>query len=150
MEALLKRARQELTASQIVHVRANYTREFAQNFLSLNAEKPLPVDVHACSWAEAKQGEYVCTKSTFDAFNNTRLQAHLRQLGVTRVVVCGLLTSVCVLFSMHSAFASGFGVTLYAVGTGDRTQERHQAVLDLYEGYIFTVENDLDNIFRKS
>ena len=40
--ALLGRARKMLSPPQIVHIRANYTFRFAQNFKLLNPEKPLP------------------------------------------------------------------------------------------------------------
>ena len=53
-------------------------------------------------------------------------------IGVTEVVVAGMLSSVCVLFTLQSAFASGFRVKLYADGCGDRTQERHDTMIAMY------------------
>eukprot|EP00947_MAST-08B_sp_MAST-8B-sp1_P000254 g254.t1 len=137
VQALLERARELLPPAQIIHVRANYTARFARNFLRLNPTKTLPADTGACAWAEARVGEEVVVKGTFDGFRLTGLEQILADLGVEQVVVCGLLTSVCVLFTTQSAFAAGLQVKLYTPGCGDRSLERHRQCLDMYDGYCF-------------
>jgi nicotinamidase-related amidase len=143
---LLASARSRLRPAQIVHVRANYTHAFAQNFLRLNPDKPLPSDVDAEPWASGAVGERVVAKGSFDAFHGTDLDAHLRALGCERVVVCGLLTSVCVLFTAQAAFARGYRVTLYSPGCGDRDAGRHAAALQTYGNYIFDVAADIGDL----
>jgi len=147
ISALLERARGALSPPQIVHVRANYTFRFAQNFKKLNPEKPLPSDIQACSWAASKVGEQIVVKSSFDSFHETNLETYLRDLGVSELIICGLLTSCCVLFTAQSAFASGFRVKLFDSACADRSQERHQQTLDNYGSYCFEVVNDLDACF---
>ena len=139
VEALLARARGRLAPAHIVHVRANYADAFLRNFARLNPDRAVPGDVTATPWAAARAGERVVVKGSFDAFHDTRLDAHLRDLGVGRVVVAGLLTSVCVLFTAQSAFARGYEVTLYEPGCGDRSRERHDAAVRLYGDYVFDV-----------
>ncbi|KAJ8602034.1 hypothetical protein CTAYLR_002728 [Chrysophaeum taylorii] len=147
--SLLERARRVLSPPQIVHVRANYTFRFAQNFKRLNPDKPLPSDIEAVSWAGSKVGELIVVKNSFDSFRETRLEAYLRDLGVTDIVVCGLLTSCCVLFTAQSAFASGFRVKLYEPGCADRSVLRHDQTLENYGSYCFEIVRDLDDCIVK-
>jgi nicotinamidase-related amidase len=144
---ILSIARQRLSPEQIIHVRANYTLKFAQNFDRLNPDKLLPNDVHACSWAASNIGEEIIVKGSFDAFHDTNLESYLRETGIDTIVVCGLVTSVCVLFSTQSAFARGFKVLIYEEGCGDRCIERHKSAISLYDNYCFEVYNDCDTIF---
>jgi nicotinamidase-related amidase len=76
-------------------------------------------------------------------------QAYLESLGITDVVFCGLLTSVCVLFTMQSAFARGFRVRLYAEGCADRTRARHNAAIAMYDNYCFERCDDLATVFEE-
>jgi nicotinamidase-related amidase len=137
--ALLARARSRLAPPQIVHVRANYSHRFAQNFKRLNPGRALPGDVEATPWAASTVGEKVVVKGSFDAFHDTRLDDHLRALGCDRVVVCGLLTSACVLFTAQSAFARGYRVTLFEPACGDKDVEIHAATVRVYGDYLFEV-----------
>ena len=144
---LLSCARERLSPSQIIHIRANYSHKFVQNFLLLNPERTLPADAEACPWAAAKTGEMVVTKPSFDAFFDTNLREHLRSLGTTHIVVCGMLTSACVLFTCQSAFASGIRITLIENATADRSVETHKRIIDQYGDYLYKVSNDLDFVF---
>lgn len=144
---LLRQARAMLSPPQIVHVRANYTFRFAQNFKLLNPDKPLPSDIQAIDWASSKVGEQIVVKSSFDSFHETSLKHYLRELGVTDIIICGLLTSCCVLFTAQSAFASGFRVRLYEPGCGDRSTSRHLQTIETYGSYCFEVFRDLDACF---
>lgn len=51
-----------------------------------------------------------------DAFHHTGLEALLRSLGVTQLVVCGMQTEFCVESTVRRALALGFPVTLAADG----------------------------------
>ncbi len=57
-------------------------------------------------------GEEVFDKSVNSAFIGTRLEAHLQELGVREVVICGLTTPHCVSSSVRMAANLGFDVTL--------------------------------------
>ena len=138
VERLLVDVRTNFPPENIVHVRSNYNHAFAQNFKKLHPDKPLPADVNPVSWACAKQAEKIIIKTSFDAFMNTELNEYLTQIGAKKIVVCGLLTSVCVLFTVHSAFARGYEVLLYEPGCADRDKNTHNTILKIYNGYIFT------------
>uniref|UniRef100_A0A7S3JU85 Isochorismatase-like domain-containing protein n=1 Tax=Aureoumbra lagunensis TaxID=44058 RepID=A0A7S3JU85_9STRA len=144
---LLTKARQLLSPPQIIHIRANYTFKFAQNFKLLNPDKPMPSDIEACSWAASQVGEQIVVKPCFDSFHHTNLERYLNDLQVTDLIICGLLTSCCVLFTAQSAFASGFRVKLLDNACSDRTLECHKQTLNHYGSYCFEVVNDLNSCF---
>ncbi len=56
--------------------------------------------------------DHVVTKHTPGAFTNTDLEAHLRTLGVTQVVIVGVATSNGVGVTARQAYELGFNVTL--------------------------------------
>jgi nicotinamidase-related amidase len=57
-------------------------------------------------------GEPLITKDAPNAFLRTRLEARLRELGVDQLVVCGMMTSMCVDATVRAAADLGFTVTL--------------------------------------
>lgn len=63
-----------------------------------------------------QEGEIVLDKRASDSFYNTRLDDVLRQRGVTRVVVTGMVTEQCVDTTVRSAQSHGYDVTLVADG----------------------------------
>ena len=68
------------------------------NFRELNPGKPSIIDGHKSvePFARELKGEKVFLKPTWDAFNGTGLHEHLCQQNVGRILVAGLITSVCV------------------------------------------------------
>tara|TARA_X000000950_G_scaffold282551_1_gene381609 strand:- start:1259 stop:1777 length:519 start_codon:yes stop_codon:yes gene_type:complete len=137
VETLLVDARSRFPPENIVHIRSNYNLVFARNFKILHPDKPLPVDIDSTSWARAKEYEKIIIKTSFDAFMNTELNEYLNKIGANKIIVCGLLTSVCVLFTAQSAFARGYEVFLYEPGCADRDKNNHAAIIKIYDGYIF-------------
>jgi nicotinamidase-related amidase len=61
-------------------------------------------------------GECVLQKTHCDAFGGTGLEQHLRDAGVERVVVCGLVTEGCVDTTIRRAFGLGFRVEVVSDG----------------------------------
>jgi nicotinamidase-related amidase len=70
-------------------------------------------------------GDHVVTKSTPGAFTNTDLEAHLRALGVTQVVIVGVATSNGVEVTARQAYELGFNVTLATDAMTDMRAEAH-------------------------
>jgi nicotinamidase-related amidase len=69
--------------------------------------------------------DIVVTKQTWGAFTGTGLDAHLRALGVTQVVLAGVATSVGVESTARHAHELGFNVTLAIDAMTDMDPDAH-------------------------
>jgi nicotinamidase-related amidase len=75
---------------------------------------------------EPQPGDHRITKRTWGAFHNTSLDAHLRGLGVTQVVLCGIATSAGVESTARAAHEHGYHVVLATDAMTDRDPELHR------------------------
>jgi nicotinamidase-related amidase len=69
--------------------------------------------------------DHFVTKRTWGAFTATDLEAHLRSLGVTQVVVCGVATSMGVESTARHAYELGFNVVLAVDAMTDMSAQAH-------------------------
>jgi nicotinamidase-related amidase len=69
--------------------------------------------------------DHTVTKRTWGAFSNTDLEAHLRKLGVTQVVIAGVATSIGVESTARQAHEHGFNVTLAIDAMTDLNLDAH-------------------------
>ena len=98
----------------------------------LTAENPLS---QVTPQLEPAQGQ-VIPKNQYDAFYATPLEARLRKLGVSQVVVCGLMTHLCCETTARSAFVRGFEVFFCVDGTATYNETFHRAsLLNLAHGF---------------
>ena len=65
------------------------------------------------------------TKKTWGAFTNTGLEAQLRDVGVTQLVLAGVATSIGVESTARQAYELGFNVTLALDAMTDISAEAH-------------------------
>jgi isochorismate hydrolase len=78
----------------------------------------------------------VILKTQYDAFYNTDLEAMLRQAGVVRVLICGVMTHLCCETTARSAFGRDFEVYFLVDGTASYNRDFHQAsLLNLAHGF---------------
>jgi nicotinamidase-related amidase len=88
-------------------------------------------------------GDVVITKQRASAFFGTPLVAHLTQLGVRSVVICGESTSGCVRASAVDAYSHGYHVTLVEECCFDRSLLSHKVNLfDLHHKYADVMKVD--------
>jgi nicotinamidase-related amidase len=86
----------------------------------------LPAD-----WADlvpelnAQPNDLLVTKRTWGAFTNTDLEARLKALGVTQLVLAGVATSMGVESTARHAYELGFNVTLALDAMTDLSLEAH-------------------------
>jgi nicotinamidase-related amidase len=86
----------------------------------------LPAD-----WADlvpelnAQPGDLLVTKRTWGAFTNTDLEARLKALGVTQLVLAGVATSIGVESTARYAHELGFNVTVALDAVTDLSLETH-------------------------
>jgi nicotinamidase-related amidase len=70
--------------------------------------------------------DHAVTKRTWGAFTNTGLEKHLKDLGVTQVVISGVATSAGVESTARHAHEHGFHVTLAVDAMTDMNADAHQ------------------------
>jgi nicotinamidase-related amidase len=86
--------------------------------------------------AHEQSGEWVVIKHTWDGFQNPELSAYLQHRGKRFLLIAGLVTSVCVLFTAASAAQRGFLTALIEDCCADRA-EAHAQTLKRYGGLVF-------------
>jgi nicotinamidase-related amidase len=75
---------------------------------------------------QQQASDHTVTKRSWGAFTNTGLKQHLRERGVTQVVVTGVSTSAGVESTARQAHDFGFNVTLPVDAMTDMNLEAHQ------------------------
>lgn len=69
--------------------------------------------------------DHAVTKQTWGAFTHTNLEAYLKTLGITQVVIAGVATSIGVEFTARAAYELGFNVTLAVDAMTDTNPDAH-------------------------
>jgi nicotinamidase-related amidase len=72
-----------------------------------------------------QSSDHLVTKRTWGAFTNTGLDAHLKQRGVTQVVIAGVATSAGVESTARHAHELGFNVSLAVDAMTDMSADAH-------------------------
>ncbi len=89
------------------------------------------------------KGDVIITKQRASAFYGTPLAAHLTQLGVQTVIVCGESTSGCVRASAVDAYSHGYHVVLAEECCFDRSLMSHKVNLfDMHHKYADVMHVD--------
>ena len=88
-------------------------------------------------------GDVVIAKQRASAFYGTPIMAHLTQLGVRTVIMCGESTSGCVRASAVDAYSNGFHVVLVEECCFDRSLLSHKVNLfDMHHKYADVLHID--------
>ena len=74
--------------------------------------------------------EYVSGKVGFNAFSNTTLGDVLVERGIENVLVCGMVTSLCIDSTGRAAYERGYNVTIISDCSSARTDTEHQFFCD--------------------
>jgi maleamate amidohydrolase len=102
-----------------------------------------PADYAIKAEFKPQTGDVVITKQRASAFYGTPLLAHLTQLGVQTLLVCGESTSGCVRASAVDAYSSGFHVVVVEECCFDRSMLSHKVNLfDLHHKYTDVMRVD--------
>jgi len=95
------------------------------------AEQSRRVTEFPAGWADLipelnrQLGDHTVTKRTWGAFTNTGLDTHLKQSGVTQVVIAGVATSAGVESTARHAHELGFNVALAIDAMTDMSADAH-------------------------
>jgi len=111
--------------------------------LKRNSPALAPLDgLAATSWDAQVADELGCgpddlvvDKARFDAFQWTSLEPLLRGLGVAELVVCGVVTNICVETTIRSAFMRDYPVTLLADCCAAKTRRLHELSIEVLSSY---------------
>ena len=74
----------------------------------------------------AHPDDHKITKTRWGAFHGTSLDAHLREQGVTQVVLAGIATSIGVESTARAAHEHGYNVVLVTDAMTDRDPDAHE------------------------
>jgi nicotinamidase-related amidase len=87
-------------------------------------------------------------KVRFDAFQWTSLEPLLRGLSVTSLLICGVVTNLCVETTVRSAFMRDFPVTLIEDACAAKTRRLHELSIEVLTSYelakIVRIEDGFD------
>jgi nicotinamidase-related amidase len=85
---------------------------------------------------QPEPGELVVNKTTYGTFNSTGLDHALRSLGITSLVIGGVVTNVCVETTARDAADRGYEVLLLDDGCAALSPEIHEATLLSFGTYF--------------
>ncbi len=126
---------------EVIHVRALFRPDMSDWMLRYKLRGRIPCvqgtpGAEPLPFALEEPGEAVVIKQAFDAFYNPQLLLYLRQKEKRFLLVAGLVTSTCVLFTATSAAQSGFLAAVVDDCCADepsahaQTLERYQFIFD--------------------
>src|SRR5580693_2269012 len=105
-------------------------------------------DAEVCAELGCGPDDLVVDKVRFDAFQWTSLEPLLRGLGATDLLICGVVTNICVETTARSAFMRDFPVTLLADCCAAKTRCLHDLSIEVLSSYelaeIATVTGGFD------
>ncbi len=92
-------------------------------------------DADVCDELGCAPDDLVVDKVRFDAFQWTSLEPLLRGLNVTALMICGVVTNICVETTARSAFMRDFPVTLLADCCAAKTRRLHELSIEVLSSY---------------
>ncbi len=134
---------------RIIWVRADYSYEHSpwlHQFARLHNGSIPPIVRPSSTWENFAQPmgdeEMVITKTSWSSTSGgTGLLETLKHDGIDTVLVCGLITSVCVQHSAFGVFEAGYRTILVTDACADRGRARHEAALALYGDYMYELRS---------
>jgi nicotinamidase-related amidase len=84
---------------------------------------------------ECERDDLKVDKVRFDAFQWTSLEPLLRGLGASRLMVCGVVTNLCVETTVRSAFMRDIPVTLIEDACAAKTRRLHELSIEVLSSY---------------
>ena len=84
--------------------------------------------------------ELIIDKGRYSAYHRTDLDARLKSLEVDTLIVCGVLTDVCVLSTVFDAFALGYHIRLVSDACTTTTLAGHYSALLIMANWVYALE----------
>ena len=118
--------------------RADEGRALKQNSAALAGVNGLAAgtwDADVVDELGCRPGDLIVDKVRFDAFQWTSLEPLLHGLGVAELVVCGVVTNICVETTIRSAFMRDFPVIMLADCCAAATRRLHELSVEVLSSY---------------
>jgi nicotinamidase-related amidase len=154
ISSLIENCREQ-NVKRIIWVRAAYDYDHSpwlHQFARLHQGRIPPVVQASSEWEEFAtplDDEMVITKTSWSSTSGgTGLLDILEKDGIESVLVCGLITSVCVQHSAFGVFEAGYRTILVTDACADRGKERHKAALALYGDYMYELRT-VDSLHKE-
>lgn len=124
----------------VVHVRHRSDDPASPFTAGAAGAEPMPCD-------KAIPGEAVFEKTGSSAFVGTGLEDHLRQHGITRLMVTGAVAGFCVTSTIRSASDLGFQVTIIRDGVlGFDLPDAHLSARQIFDVTMALLEADFATV----
>ena len=130
----------------IIHLRARFKEDMSDWMPRYRIRKRIPCvegteGSEVLPFANELPGEKIFTKQTFDGFHNPSLISYLQETKKKFLLIAGLVTSTCVLFTASSATQLGF---LSAVVNDCCADEPtiHSIILERYQFIFDQIKSD--------
>lgn len=81
-------------------------------------------------------GDYIIPKRRYSAFFGTDLDATLREMGISELVLVGVCTNICVLYTAADARMLNYEVTVIKRAVASFSQEAHEFALKELENTL--------------
>jgi nicotinamidase-related amidase len=135
-----------------VHVRASFDADGGDWMARYRVRGRIPCVVGTAGFetlpfAREVAGEPVVSKHSFDGFLNTELHELLTARGIHGLLICGLVTSTCVLFTAATATQLGYLVAVLSDCCSDY-EDAHAATLAAYP-FVFDVDASTEIAARR-
>lgn len=116
----------------VIYVNDNFGR-WRSDLRSLvrHCVRPQAIGRELVSLVKPSPNDYFVLKPQNSAFYSTVLETLLRHLGVNTVILCGLATDNCILFSAHDAYLRKFKLFVPRDGCAAESTRAHRDALDL-------------------
>ena len=86
--------------------------------------------------------EIVLPKTSSGVFNSTNIDYVLRNLGVAKLIIAGVVTDQCVDMAVRDAADRGYLVAVPGDACATYTEARHEGALRAYGGYCWVTDTD--------
>ncbi|MDN3510559.1 MAG: cysteine hydrolase [Candidatus Jettenia sp.] len=78
---------------------------------------------------EPRKEDYMIAKTSYSCFYKTSLDTLLKKLGITGVIITGVVTNICVLYTAAEAYMRGYKIMIPQNCVTALTQSEHQFAL---------------------
>lgn len=134
VEAIIDKARQE--GMPVIYICDNHRADDAE----FNMFKPHCVKgtkgAEIVEELAPQPGDYIIPKRRYSAFFGTDLDATLREMGVSELVLVGVCTNICVLYTAADARMLNYDVTVVRNAVASFSQEAHEFALKEMESTL--------------